>query len=263
MNLNLGGKTALITASSDGLGFAAALELAVEGAEIVLCSRDSGKLKAAAERIQEASGKLPAQARVDLRDHKSVEDFIATLKESGTVIDILVYNVGGPEPGSFRTLGDAAWDASYMDNIVSYRVVLKGVLPGMVERGWGRVIAIASISAKQSLEGLTISNVFRPAIVGLTKTLSQEYGTSGITFNTVCPGGIFTTRIEQVLSRRAKDMGKSTAELSARYVADIPMKRFGKPEEVAAAIAFLASERASFINGVSLSIDGGLTRMIN
>lgn len=263
MNLNLTGKTALVTASSDGLGFAAALELAFEGADVIICSRDRDKLQAAAERIQSVTGREPVQACVDLRDSASVDACITSLKALGRNIDILVYNVGGPEPGTFEDTSAAAWDASYVDNITSYRTFLKSLLPGMTARGWGRVIAIASISAKQSLDGLTISNVFRPAIVGLTKTLAREYGTSGVTFNTVCPGGIFTSRIEQVLNRRAKNSGKNIKDLSDHYVADIPMKRFGKPEEVSAAIAFLASERASFINGVSLSIDGGLTRMIN
>lgn len=263
MNLKLAGKTALVTASSDGLGFAAALELACEGADVIICSRDVDKLKVAAERIAQASGKTPTLERLDLRAPESVAHFIATLKGRVNTVDILVYNVGGPEPGTFKALDPAAWNASYADNIVSYSEILNGVLPGMIGRGWGRVIAIASISAKQSLEGLTISNVFRPAVVGLTKTLSQEYGNSGVTFNTVCPGGIFTSRIEQVLRRRANDSRKGIEELYARYVADIPMKRFGNPDEVSAAIAFLASERASFINGVSLSVDGGLTRMIN
>lgn len=263
MDLKLKGKTALVTASSDGLGLACALELSREGAQVILTSRDEKKLNDAAGKVFAQSGQRPLLVTVDLRDASSVGQLTAWLKARSIDVDILVYNVGGPDPGTFDGLSEEAWTASYVDNLLSYRALLKFALPHMFGKRWGRVISIASVSAKQSLEGLTISNTFRPAVTGLTKSLSREYGQSGVTFNTVCPGGIHTGRIDRVLRKRSEDTGASFEQISRSYVTEIPMKRLGLPEEVSAAVVFLASERASFINGVSLSVDGGLTRTIN
>lgn len=261
MDLKLQGKTALVTAASDGLGKATAMTLAREGANVIICSRNPEKLQYTRAVIREQTGCDVRTLTVQLEEAESVHALFETLRQAAPEgVDILVYNVGGPAPGTFATLDEASWERHYISVILNYQALLRQLLPNMCQRQWGRVVGIASVSAKQPLPNLALSNVLRPAVVGLTKTLSIEYGTSGVTFNTVCPGGIFTQRIDDVLSNRAQREGVDLETLKRSYVADIPMRRFGKPEEVGDLVAFLCSERAAFINGTSISIDGGLTR---
>ncbi len=153
-------------------------------------------------------------------------------------------------------------EKSYDSMIKNYRLLLKHILPKMKKQKWGRVLVVASVSVRQPLESLIISNTFRPAIAGLNKTLSDQYASSNITFNTLCPGAIYTSRIEEVLQKRALLTNISFDEVKEQYLKQIPMGRFGSPDEVGEAAAFLISEKASFITGTCLSVDGGITRSI-
>lgn len=261
MDLKLQGKTALVTAASDGIGKAIAIALASEGANVVICSRNYEKLHNTRAAIREQTGYDVQILTVQLEEAGSVKVMLGALRQVVPEgVDIFIFNAGGPVPGTFATLDEAAWERHYISLILSYQALLRQLLPSMCQRQWGRVVGIASVSAKQPLPNLTLSNVLRPAVAGLNKTLSIEYGASGVTFNTVCPGGIYTHRIDDVLSDRAKREGTNLETLKRGYVADIPVGRFGKPEEVGDLVAFLCSERAAFINGTSISIDGGLTR---
>lgn len=260
MDLQINGKRALITASSKGLGKEIALTLAREGAEILLCSRNEERLRSVAREIKDQTGQVPEIHLVDLTERGSVEGFIKELHD--LPIDILIYNVGGPPSGEFVDLGDSEWDTVYNAILLNYAAILKKLLPGMASRQWGRVLTVASVSVRQPLESLILSNVFRPAVAGLNKTLSNQFASSGITFNTICPGGIYTSRIVEVLEKRALAMKSTVESLKRSYMENIPMKRFGEPKEVADAVAFLVSQRASFITGTCLSIDGGMTKSI-
>lgn len=264
MDFKVSGRTVLVTASSDGIGKEIALTLATEGARVIICSRNELHLKNAAIEIKEKTGSVIQYYVVDLTNLESVKQFISSLMLDlkKTKIDILVYNVGGPISGDFDDFTDADWEIVYNSIIRNYVMIVKKLIPKMIENKWGRVVVVASVSVRQPVEDLLLSNVFRPAVAGLNKTLSNKYARFGITFNTVCPGGIYTARIEGVLKKRAEALTNSMEDSKKQYLELIPMRRFGEPVEVANAIAFLVSDCASFITGTCLSIDGGVTKSI-
>lgn len=263
MDLKITGKTALVTASSRGLGKEIALTLAREGAQVIICSKEETHLQEAVTEIKEKTGQNVQHYIVDLNNEKSLQDFLMKVIDiEKNEIDILVYNVGGPPPGEFDQVSDDEWDKVYNSIIRNYRIIIKKILPHMIENSWGRIVTIASTSVRQPIENLLLSNVFRPAVAGLNKTLSNKYAHQGITFNTICPGGIYTLRIEEVLKKRVEITKMTIEEIQKQYIKQIPMQRFGKPQEVADAVAFIVSDLASFITGTSLSIDGGITKSI-
>jgi 3-oxoacyl-[acyl-carrier protein] reductase len=250
MDLGLKNKVAFVAASSQGLGKSVALELASEGATIILCGRNKETLKAAEAEIK-ARGVPVFALTGDLSLPEDSQRFIdSALKEFGKV-DILVTNSGGPRTGKFEAFTKADWDQAVQQLLGSAVALVKGFLPGMKERKWGRIISITSQAVKQPVPNLILSNAVRSSVVGLMKTLSNELGAYGITVNNVMPGYTQTARLMRLIE---------TNPSVASVTSEIPLGRFGKPEEFSAAVAFLASERASYITGISLAVDGGWIR---
>ena len=258
MDLGLNGKVALVTAGSKGLGKAIALELAREGAIVAIASRSAEELQRAATEIVEATGRAPFVYAADLTVGDEIDRLVAaTLAKHGRV-DILVNNTGGPPPGYFNDFDDAQWQRAVDLLLLSSVRLIRGVLPGMRERGWGRIINSTSVAVKQPIGPLLLSNAVRTAVIGLAKSLSNEVAAEGITVNNLLPGSIYTDRVITNNKIAAERSGKTVEEVRSAAEAEIPMGRYGRVEEYAAAAAFLASERASYITGVNLLVDGGV-----
>jgi 3-oxoacyl-[acyl-carrier protein] reductase len=260
MFLGLRGKTALVAAASKGLGLAIARELAAEGASIVICARGEAALKAARERITKETGAEVYAISADLSRYEDVKRVAAAaLKKLGRV-DILVNNAGGPPAGPFETHDWATWQGAVDLTLRSAVEMTRPVLPGMKERGWGRIINVTSMAAKQPVENLILSNSIRAAVHGFARTLANEVAEFGITVNNILPGYTRTERVESLAEATAKRDGIDTKAVLTRFERDVPMRRLGEPEEFAALAAFLASERASYITAQSIAVDGGWIR---
>jgi 3-oxoacyl-[acyl-carrier protein] reductase len=262
MELGLKNRIALVSASSQGLGKAAARSLAQEGATLAICSRNEQAIHAAAEEICTATGAVVLPVVADVMKEDDITRMIGTVMKEFGRIDILVNNAGGPPTGKITTMTDGDWDRGVELTLKSMVRMTRAVLPGMEERKWGRVITIASITAKQPVDELLLSSVLRPGILGLTKVLSNQYAASNITVNTVCPGYILTKRQEELSRSRSLEQKKTMEEYLAESARNIPIGRLGRPEEIGDVIAFLASERASFITGANLMVDGGQSKAI-
>ena len=249
MDFGLSNKGALVLASSKGLGKAVAAELANEGCNVVICGRNDNTLKNTSDEITSESGRECYYVQGDITSQNDRERILSYSKSKIKSIDVLVTNSGGPKPGSFDDHDNEDWRDAYSLLVESTVSMIRGVLPDMKEQKWGRIITITSQAVKQPVEGLILSNSVRSAILGLVKTLSIELGKHNITVNNVLPGYTLTDRLETLIRQR----GTSLENISV----NVPLKRVGLPNEFAAAVAFLASEKASYINGVSLPIDGG------
>ncbi len=251
MDLGLTNKNALICASSQGLGRATAAELANEGANVVLCGRTEETLREAHEEIAKLGAGKVVSAVGDLSTEEGRATVLDTALSAFGHIDICVTNTGGPPPGPFEMHEMAAWETAFHQLLASAVGIVKGVLPGMKERQWGRIIAITSYAIKQPVDGLILSNAVRASVVGLCRTLANELGPHNITVNNVMPGFTRTERLTKLTG--------GTNNFSA-FESQIPLGRVGEPEEFAAMMAFLASERASYITGVSIPVDGGAAK---
>ena len=260
MDLGLRGKVALVTAASKGLGRAVARELAAEGAAVVICARDERTLGAARDAIAAETGADVLAVPADVSRPEDVERLGAAAVERHGRVDILLTNAGGPPAGRFDTLAPEAWDAAYRLTLASVVHLVRAVLPGMRERRWGRILNVTSIAVKQPVDNLILSNAFRAAVTGLARTLANEVAEEGITVNNLLPGFTRTDRVEHLNAANAKAQGLTVEEVAARAVAQIPMRRYGEPTEFAALAAFLASERASYITGQNIAVDGGWIR---
>jgi 3-oxoacyl-[acyl-carrier protein] reductase len=262
MDLGLKNKVALVVASSRGLGRAVAEELAAEGASLLLCARDAQVLTETAAAIAETSGVHVLAVPADV----TVIDDIKRLVEAGIErfgqIDILITNAGGPPAGTFDQLTREQWDEAIRLTLLSAVELARQVLPGMKERRWGRIINITSIAVKQPVDGLLLSNSLRAGLTGFARTLANEVAAEGITVNNVMPGYTRTERLVELLEFLAQKQGISIEEVRATWEKEIPMSRLGEPRELAATIAFLASERASYITGTSIQVDGGWIRSL-
>lgn len=257
MDLGLKDKVAFVAAASQGLGRAVADELAAEGASLVICSRDQRKLDRVAQEIESRTGSRVAAIAADLSVSKNIENAMAHGMERFDKIDILVTNNGGPPTGKFDALSRESWDDAYRGLLTSVLEMTRLVLPGMKERRWGRILNVTSIAAKQPVENLMLSNSLRAAVTGFAKTLADEVADFGITVNNILPGYTLTERVQELSRVIAQKEGVEIADVKKRWEAQIPMRRLGRPEEFGALAAFLVSERASYITGSSIAVDGG------
>jgi 3-oxoacyl-[acyl-carrier protein] reductase len=253
MDFGLKNKTAFVAASSQGLGKSVALELGVEGANIIICGRNKEHLEKAKQELQNKLQRDVLALSGDLSLAEDRERIIKVTLDAYNAVDILVTNSGGPPSGKFEKFSQQDWDKTYHQLLSPVVGLVNGFLPGMKQNGWGRIISITSMAVKQPVNNLVLSNAVRASVVGLVKTLSNELASYNITVNNVMPGYTETDRLKELIE---KDPSFSSAKT------EIPMGRFGKPEEFAAAVAFLASERASYITGVSLAVDGGWIKAI-
>ncbi|HNP24122.1 MAG TPA: SDR family oxidoreductase [Panacibacter sp.] len=248
MELGLKNKVAFVAASSKGLGKAVALELSREGAKVVINGRYKESLEKTKQEIEQQTHQEVLAVAGDLSVAAEREQVIETILDLCKTVDILITNTGGPPTGKFETFKQEDWDKAYNLLLATVVGLINGFLPGMKEQQWGRIIAITSMAVKQPVNNLILSNSVRASVAGLLKTLSNEVGSYGITVNNVMPGYTETERLMQL-------MENNPSFSSAK--SEVPLARFGRPEEFAAAVAFLASERASYITGISLPVDGG------
>lgn len=262
MDLGLKNKVALVAAGSRGLGRAVAEELAAEGASLLLCARDAQTLTETAAAIAEKSGAHVLAVPADVTVTDDIKRLVAAGIERFGQIDILVTNAGGPPAGTFDKLTRAQWDEAIKLTLLSAVELARQVLPGMKERRWGRIINITSIAVKQPVDGLLLSNSLRAGLTGFARTLANEVAPEGITVNNVMPGYTRTERLEELVEFMAEKQGISVDEFRGTWEKEIPMGRLGEPRELAATIAFLASERASYITGTSIQVDGGWIRSL-
>lgn len=262
MDLGLRGKVALVAASSRGLGRATAEELAAEGADLVMCARGEGPLREAATAIERASGVRVVALPADLADPDAVDRVVAQALGTFGRVDVLVTNTGGPPAGPFESHSREAWHEAVRQNLDSVLNLVRPILPGMKERRWGRIINVTSITVKQPVDNLILSNSVRAAVTGFARTLATEVAPFGVTVNNVLPGYTRTQRVEELAAKTAATRGGSPADAFAAWEREIPMRRLGEPREFGALVAFLASERASYITGTSVPVDGGWIRSL-
>ncbi|MEE9237385.1 MAG: SDR family oxidoreductase [Thermoplasmata archaeon] len=260
MDLGLQGKVALVAAASQGLGRAIAMELSREGARVAICSRDEGRVRTTAAEIARESGGevLPVQA--DVTRYEDIKAFVQEVVEAFGGVQVLVTNAGGPPPGQFADVGDEDWYSTYDLTFMSAVRLIRECLPYMKEGGWGRIIVMTSLSVKQPIDDLVLSNAVRLAVVGMAKSLAKDLAPDNITVNVAGPGFIATDRLKDLFEARADRDGTTAEEVQARLVSSIPMGRLGLPEEIGVLVAFVASERASYLTGNVIQLDGGLYR---
>lgn len=262
MDLGIRDRLAVVTAASRGMGRAIAEALAAEGCHLAICSRDEAEITEVGEFINETYNVRVFPRPVDVSDTAVLEEFIADTHRMLGPISIAVANAGGPPGGTFEDFGADAWKDAFQLNFLSTWTLIRGVLPDMRAQRWGRVVTLTSTSVRQPIEGLILSNGVRAAVVGMLKTLASEYGPENILFNNVGPGLIATDRLLSIAQRRADQAGVSRDEMIERLASQTALRRVGQPEEFAAAVAFLCSEKASYVTGTSTMVDGGLVKAV-
>ena len=257
MDLGLNDKVAIVAASSTGLGKAVAKGLAQEGANVVLCARGQEKLTETANEIQAlATGKVLA-VPADLTEIKDIENLVDSAVQAFGTVDILINNAGGPPAGFFEDIGDELWQAGVELTLMSSIRLTRHVLPFMRKQKWGRIINITSVSVKQPINELLLSNSIRLAVIGWSKTLANQVAGDGVLINNVCPGYTRTDRVTRLVAGRAQMQNQTLADVESGITKSIPLGRMAEPEEFASVVVFLASERASYITGTAIQIDGG------
>jgi len=256
MELGIKNKTAVIFAASKGLGKAAALSLAKEGCKVAISSSNRINIESAAEEIRNETESEVFPAVVDLEQSDQIEEFLDLVFKKWGKVDIIVTNVGGPPVKSFEETTNEEWQKYYNIIVMSVITSIRKVLPGMQKQNWGRIINITSSAVKQPFPGLIFSNSLRSAVVGLTKTLSQEYGKHNIHFHNVAPGFFKTEGLERIVTKPV-EAGENRDDIYAEWEKVVPLNRIGKPEELAALITFLASEQAGYMSGNTILADGG------
>jgi 3-oxoacyl-[acyl-carrier protein] reductase len=257
VDLGIAGKAAFVAAASKGLGRAVAEELAAEGVDLFLCARGDEALQRTCEDIRSTAKSRVVGMAADVSRPQDVKRVAAeAIREFGQ-IDILVTNAGGPPSGRFEALTPENWRDAVDLTLMSAVNLAREFLPGMKERRWGRIINVTSIAVKQPVDGLMLSNSLRSAVTGFAKTLSNEVADYGVTVNNILPGYTRTERVAQLSAAVAERDAISESEAVAKWEAEIPMRRLGEPREFGAVAAFLASDRASYVTGVSIPVDGG------
>lgn len=262
MEMGLKDRVAIVAASSTGLGKAVALGLAREGAKLALCARSEAVLKTTAEQIHQQTGAEVLARAVDVTANEQVRGFVAETLERFGRVDICVANAGGPPSKPFSQTTVEDWQAGVNLNLMSTLFFAREVLPLMQKRKWGRFITITSMSVKQPIDNLVLSNSVRSAVSGLAKSLANEYARDNVLVTNVCPGYTQTARLDELAEKLAQAEGVTPSQIRERWASQIPLKRLGQPEEFADLVVFLASERASYITGVSIAVDGGFVKGI-
>jgi len=260
MDLGLKGRVAIVTGSSSGIGKAIALGLAQEGTKVSICARNEEQLKETAKEIASSAKVEVLALQTDLTRREDIKKLVnETLRKFGR-LDILVNNTGGPPPSIFLETSEEDWRRGVDLLLMSAIHTCREVIPPMRERRWGRIINMASFAAKQPADQLVISNSIRVGILGLSKTLANELAGDGILVNAVCPGWTLTKRVEELAKAQAKASGKSYGDIVRGWESGIPLKRLAQPEEIANLVVFLTSEKASYITGAVIQVDGGFIK---
>lgn len=260
MELGLAGKSALVMAASRGFGKAVAVALGREGVKVAMCARGADDLARAADEVRGAGAPAVLARTVDVTDGAAIAAFVTAAQSGLGPPDLLLVNAGGPPAGGFLQHDLPAWEAAYRLNVESAVRICRLVLPGMMARGWGRIVQITSMTVKEPVENLTLSNVLRPSVHALTRVLALEGAARGVTVNSVAPGYHTTDRMEQLVAEKMARGSQSRAQVLAGWEEQIPMRRLGAPAELAALIVFLMSEPAAYITGQCIVADGGWVR---
>jgi 3-oxoacyl-[acyl-carrier protein] reductase len=262
MDISLKGRRALVCGSTQGIGRAAAAELALLGAQVTLMARDPAKLKAVAAELPRPNGQPHDFIAADFADPTSVGAAIRPHIDAARPFHILVNNTGGPKGGPALSAAPEDYQAAFRLHVLTNQVLVQALVPGMEAAGYGRIINVISTSVKAPIPDLGVSNTIRAAVANWAKTLATELAKDGITVNNVLPGFTDTGRLTEIFQAKAQKIGKSLDEVRAASIATIPAGRLGKPEEIAAAIAFLATPAAAYINGINVPVDGGRTQSL-
>ncbi len=257
MDLNLINKRAVVCGSSKGIGLAIAIQLAELGANITMIARDEDKLNEALSHLDISKGQKHHTLSIDFVSPDEVRSVMKNYADRNPKIHILVNNSGGPRPGNILDIGADEFKEAFLQHLVSDHLLAKTLVPLMIKEGYGRIINILSISVKEPIKGLGVSNAVRAAVANWAKTLAEEVAQYGITVNNVLPGPTETQRIEAIIEDTARRAGKTIESVKKEMEDEIPAKRFAKAEEIASVVAFLSSPAASYINGINLPVDGG------
>lgn len=262
MDLGLKGKVALVAGASQGMGRATALSFSREGAKVSICARGEAALNETAEMIRKETGAEVLPMVADMTKAEDIQRFVSKTAEHFGRLDIVVNNAGGPPPGEFMKFTDEDWDNAFRLSFMSTMRMTRESVPHMRKVGGGRVINITSYSVKEPIAGLVLSNAIRSGVIGMAKTLSRELAKDNILINNICPGRIDTERAQKLNKARAERLKRPVEEINREMAAEVPLGRYGTAEETADLIVFLGSERASYITGTTIQIDGGLVRGI-
>lgn len=260
MIIDLSGKTALVTASSKGIGFAIAKALFNSGANVCICSRNEENLRTAEHELASRDAKRVFALAGDISAPEFLNEIVKQAQERFGTIDILVNNSGGPPAGEALSITEAQWFAAINSNLLSVVRLSNLLIPGMKDKAWGRIVNLTSTAAREPGAGMVLSNVTRAGVAAYTKTLAQEIGPFGITVNTILTGGVLTERFNSLLERSIKDTSESFAEAMARLEKTVPVRHFATPDEFAQTILFLVSPEAAYLTGAAIPLDGGSSK---
>jgi 3-oxoacyl-[acyl-carrier protein] reductase len=262
MTSQLYSKRALVCGATQGIGKATAIALAEKGAELILVARNEEKLQAVVTELNAINEQQHGYIVADFSNPSDLEKKIKEYMSTNPAFDILINNTGGPKGGLIKDAETDEFLLAFNQHLICNHILVQALYPGMIERGYGRIINVISTSVKQPLPGLGVSNTIRGAVASWSKTLANELGQYGITVNNVLPGATNTIRLQSIAGTKSEKTGESIEAIFAEMAAETPMKRIAQPEEIAAAIAFLASPEASYINGINLPVDGGRTKSL-